>query len=79
MALAHQECKFPFELIIVDNASTDESKALIQSLSAKDPQVSTKYLYESKKGKQHAFIRGVREARGEILVICDDDNRPNPN
>jgi len=79
LSLAQQECTVPYELIFIDNGSTDNSKLLIQKLSADHPNVSVTYLYESQKGKQHAFIRGVKEARSEALIICDDDNHFHTN
>lgn len=59
-----------FEVIVVDNASTDTTKAIVEARLS-DPRL--KYIYESKLGLSHARNRGVVESRGEIVAYLDDD------
>jgi len=72
--LAQQKCELDFELLLIDNASTDSSKEVAEKLIQNHPHVKSRYLSEPQKGKQHAFIKGVKNAHGQYIVICDDDN-----
>lgn len=67
---------FPeLELILVDNCSTDRTKAIVEERFS-DPRL--KYVYESQQGLSHARNRGFREAKGDILVYLDDDAEASP-
>ncbi len=60
-----------FEIIVVDNASTDATPEVIKELL---PAISNlKYIYEDKQGLSHARNRGTKESEGEIVVFLDDD------
>ncbi|HEX5656557.1 MAG TPA: glycosyltransferase [Polyangiales bacterium] len=61
--------EFPFELILAENGSRDQTVALAQQLAERFPEVRTFSLGEPNYGK--ALKRGILEARGEI-VICDE-------
>ncbi|PKL66566.1 MAG: glycosyltransferase family 2 protein [Methanobacteriales archaeon HGW-Methanobacteriales-1] len=54
------------EIIVVDNASTDNTS---QEASAAGATV----IYEEKKGYGNAYLRGLREASGDIIVMGDAD------
>jgi glycosyltransferase involved in cell wall biosynthesis len=55
------------EVLVVDNASTDGTRDVV----AKLPNV--RYVREDRLGHAHARNRAVREARGEVLLLTDDD------
>lgn len=59
------------EVIVVDNASTDETASVAQN--TKLANMDVKYLFEGRKGKGHALNAGLGNARGEILLFTDDD------
>ncbi len=59
-----------FEVIVVDNASTDTTKAIVEA-RLDNPRL--KYVHESKLGLSHARNRGVVESTGEIVAYLDDD------
>lgn len=71
-ALAEQtlsnEC---FEVIIVDNKSGDNTKAVADKYSKAFPHY--KYCFEKQTGLHNCRHRGMREASTEILTFCDDD------
>jgi glycosyltransferase involved in cell wall biosynthesis len=75
--LAAQQCDpgLAWEIILVDNASTDGSLALGQKvwsdLGSPAPLTS---LQELRKGKDNAVDRGLEIAAYSYVVICDDDN-----
>ena len=62
---------FDTEVLVVDNASTDSTKAIVIKFAARNPVV--KYLHESTRGKGAAVRTGIMAASGEYLVICDAD------
>jgi glucosyl-dolichyl phosphate glucuronosyltransferase len=60
-----------FELLIVDNASTDGTHELISARAARAPNL--KYLSEPMIGESHARNRGVGAAKGQYIAFIDDD------
>ena len=59
-----------FEVIVIDNASTDKTSEIVKSF----PKV--KLVSESRKGTMWACERGRQEATGEIIVRMDADCVP---
>ena len=64
-----------WEVIVVDNNSTDGTKSMIAPLVEANPR-RYKYLQESRQGKSIALNTGLLGATGEILVFTDDDCIP---
>lgn len=60
-----------FELIIVDNNSSDETAEISRFFC--ETQKNAKYFFESRQGLSHARNRGWHEARGEYVAYVDDD------
>jgi len=63
-----------FEILIVDNASRDDTRAVVLAVAARDPRV--RYIYEPNRGASLARNRGIAAARAPILAFIDDDVRP---
>lgn len=61
------------ELVVVDNASTDETANVIRSCTL--PNMILKYVHEPKPGKSNAINTGMAAARGDIFLWTDDDMR----
>src|ERR1035437_9351910 len=59
-----------FEVIVVDNASTDRTSDIAKSFS------KVKVLFEGNKGTMWACERGRKQAIGEIIVRMDADCLP---
>ena len=59
------------ELIVVDNASTDETAEVVRSATV--PNMKAAYLYEATLGKCNALNTALRYSRGEIILFIDDD------
>lgn len=55
-----------FELLIVDNGSTDNTVCIAD-------QYADKVIIENRKGKLNARNRGIRESSGNIIVAADAD------
>ena len=62
-----------FEWVIVDDGSTDNTKALIESFIAED-KISIKYFYKTNGGKHTALNVGTQAAKGELLLVLDSDD-----
>lgn len=61
-----------WELLILDNKSTDATREIAEEFCRRDPN-RFRYIFEPLSGKSNALNRGIREARGKILVFVDDD------
>jgi glycosyltransferase involved in cell wall biosynthesis len=61
-----------YEIIVVDNASTDDTSHKVKQLQQIDGQ-PIHYIYESQLGLSHARNTGARVARGTIVAYTDDD------
>jgi glycosyltransferase involved in cell wall biosynthesis len=60
------------ELLVVDNASTDQTPDVAASFADADP-IPVRYTREPAQGVAHARNRAVREAAGEWIAFFDDD------
>jgi len=72
LSLAQQKFQEPFEVIVVDNRSTDRTKQVTlehQTLM----QAPVRYVYEERLGLSVARNRAIREAEGEYILFLDDD------
>jgi glycosyltransferase involved in cell wall biosynthesis len=67
----------PFELILVDDGSADDSAELIRGLSAADPRVRGIFLSRNF-GHQMAITAGLDHARGDAIVMIDADLQDPP-
>lgn len=62
-----------FELLVVDNASTDRTAGICATFAAAHPSLIVRYVMESNQGLSFARNRGIAESTGEIVVFIDDD------
>lgn len=67
-----------WELLIVDNASTDGTAELLAESGWRANRSNVRVVRESKLGLSHARNRAIREAAGEYVVFMDDDETPDP-
>ena len=67
----------PWEVVFVDDASTDNSLAILRELAASLPQVRYVALAVNS-GQSAAFSVGFREAMGKIIVTLDADLQNDP-
>ena len=67
----------PFELLVVDNNSTDDTAAIVADVAARDPRVRP--LRETRQGLSHARNCAIGAARGQFVAFTDDDVRAEPD
>ena len=65
-----------YEVIVVDNASTDGTKAIVEAAVMRLP---VRYLRESRPGLGRARNTGLSNALGRLIFITDDDCIVSPN
>jgi glycosyltransferase involved in cell wall biosynthesis len=61
-----------FELIVVDNNSTDETDGLLQRYAAAHPD-RVRHVFEGRQGLSFGRNAGIERARGSIIAFTDDD------
>jgi glycosyltransferase involved in cell wall biosynthesis len=60
-----------YEVIVVDDGSTDETKDIAAKYSGK-------YIYQQNRGPAAARNNGVKHAEGEVILFTDADCEPQP-
>jgi len=66
------------EIIIVDNNSSDSTHAVVIDSEVNSPW-PVHYLFEPTPGKCFALNRGIKQAKGELIALTDDDTIPGPD
>ncbi len=73
-SLLDQDCDpARYEIVVVDNNSTDGTRRIIESFAAKAPNL--RYVFEGKQGLPHGRNAGIRAARAPLIAFTDDDVR----
>jgi glycosyltransferase involved in cell wall biosynthesis len=65
--------KDDFEIIIVDNNSTDNTSTICLNFIKQNPELKILYFLEEKVGLSHARNTGITLSSGEIISFIDDD------
>jgi len=74
-ALARQDAPgIAFEVLVVDNASSDATAILVGAAAKRDPRIV--YIHEPRQGASHARNAGIARATGDIVAFVDDDVVP---
>lgn len=72
-ALCAQVSDVPWEIVVVDNGSTDGTQCLIEQYRETMPNLTLVHAPE-KRNVAHARNVGAANARGEIFLFCDGDD-----
>ena len=68
---------FTYEILVVDNASTDHTKDVVTEVAA-NVACSVRYVMESEPGVSFARNRGVEESNSTWIAFFDDDELAEP-
>ena len=68
-----------WEVVVIDNASTDRTGAVARRFFQESPFFHGRVLREEVPGQSSARRRAALESKGEILCFLDDDNIPAPD
>lgn len=68
-----QKTDFPFEIIVSDDASTDETPALLQNWEQKNKEILLSLLPENG-GPARNFANALRMASGKYIAYCEGDD-----
>src|ERR1700742_2533000 len=74
---AMQPLQLDYEIIIVDDCSTDKSWEILRTLGAQDTRVHGRRL-EKNSGQSAALWAGIQSARGQFIGTLDADLQNDP-
>ncbi|MBQ9684903.1 glycosyltransferase family 2 protein [Candidatus Saccharibacteria bacterium] len=72
-----KKLNYDYELILVNDGSTDKSLQIIQKISEKDNHVKV-LCFSRNFGKEVALTAGIREAAGDAILTMDADGQQPP-
>lgn len=70
---ANDLAKSEYEILLVDNNCTDNTRAICDAFAAAHKDVRFRYVVEPEQGLSAARNKGIKEAKGDIIVYVDDD------
>lgn len=75
LGVLNQECNFPVELIIADDASPDKTESVVQSFSNHPNYSWIRYIkHEKNIGPNQNYLFAVRQATGKYIAVCEGDD-----
>ncbi|ABA19895.1 Glycosyl transferase, family 2 [Trichormus variabilis ATCC 29413] len=63
-----------WEVIIIDNNSSDRTPEVVSDYQKKFTQCQLKYFLETQQGLAYGRLRAIKEAQGKFIAFLDDDN-----
>ena len=63
-----------YEILVVDNNSTDQTRPTVEGLAAKNPE-RLRYFFEPRQGLSYGRNTGIDAAKATIIAFTDDDVR----
>jgi glycosyltransferase involved in cell wall biosynthesis len=65
-----------YEIVVVDDGSTDGTRALVERLAADGTRARLRYAHQSHRGSNAARNLGIMLATGDPVALIDDDTEP---
>lgn len=73
-----EENKFSYEIILIDDGSSDNSWSVVRSLTAQDSRVKG-IKFRRNYGKSAALNKGFEKAEGDVVITMDADLQDSPD
>jgi glycosyltransferase involved in cell wall biosynthesis len=81
-SLLAQRCDFPFEIILGEDHSTDQTRAICHDFAARHPNTIRLFLRDKKdkifirgqKTGRSNFLANLKAAKGKYITLCDGDD-----
>ncbi len=73
-----QDNHFSYEIILMDDGSTDRSWEVIENLNAKNPQIKG-IKFQRNYGKSAALNEGFKVVQGDVVITMDADLQDSPD
>ena len=73
-SVKNQEGDFDFEIMVVNDGSTDKSAEKVQQFIDENPQLNIQLIHQDNKGVSSARNAGLRLANGEWVAFLDSDD-----
>jgi glycosyltransferase involved in cell wall biosynthesis len=73
-SILHQKTSFPFNIVIGEDCSTDNTRAIIEAYKKQYPDKIKVITSSQNLGLIHNFIRTVNHCDGKYIAICDGDD-----
>ena len=70
---ANDLSKSEYEILLVDNNCTDNTHEICDAFAAAHKEVNFRYVVEPEQGLSSARNKGIKEAKGDIIIYIDDD------
>lgn len=78
IAKVMQSNRYSYEILFIDDGSTDKSWQVIENLSEKDKNVKG-IRFQRNYGKSQALNAGFKEANGDVVITMDADLQDSPD
>jgi len=70
---ANDLSKNEYEIVLVDNNCTDNTREICEKFAAAHKDVSFRYVVEPEQGLSAARNKAIKETKGDLIVYIDDD------
>lgn len=77
-SVCNQSCQ-DFEIILVNDGSTDNSELIVEEYIKQHPEVRFKHIYQVNMGPSGARNTGVQNAKGRYIAFLDSDDAWEPS
>lgn len=68
------QVRLPDELVVVDDASDDDTVEIVERFAGEAPFKVRVIANDERLGSTKSFGRGIAEARGDLVALCDQDD-----